>query len=107
MRRQLRTSEASTTRKKTRTSASRIAAFPFSSGTTVLAKAMTVKKPVKPIAPPAAAAGDRVVGERHAEHRPQPFTPPAVRPETICRWKTSTRMTSGMVTMVPAAMMAV
>lgn len=35
------------------------------------------------------------------------LTAPAVRPATILRWKTSTRMTSGMVTMVPAAMMAV
>src|SRR5919205_1165250 len=35
------------------------------------------------------------------------LTAPAVRPATILRWNTSTRMTSGMVTMVPAAMMAV
>ena len=31
----------------------------------------------------------------------------AVRPATILRWKTSTRITSGIVTIVPAAMMAV
>lgn len=35
------------------------------------------------------------------------LTAPAVTPATILRWKTSMRMTSGMVTMVPAAMMAV
>jgi len=32
------------------------------------------------------------------------FTPPAVRPATIRRWKNSTRMSSGMVVMTPAAM---
>src|SRR4051794_35220802 len=37
----------------------------------------------------------------------QPFTPPAVRPDTIRRWKISTRMISGTVTTAPAAMVAV
>ncbi|TDO36407.1 hypothetical protein EV643_120139 [Kribbella sp. VKM Ac-2527] len=31
------------------------------------------------------------------------FTPPAVRPATMRRWKSSTAITSGMVTMTPAA----
>ncbi|SEE97201.1 hypothetical protein SAMN04489740_3430 [Arthrobacter alpinus] len=35
------------------------------------------------------------------------FTAPAVSPATILRWKISTRITSGMVTTVPAAMTAV
>ncbi len=38
---------------------------------------------------------------------PNYFTAPAVSPATILRWNTSTRITSGMVTTVPAAMTAV
>ena len=34
---------------------------------------------------------------------PQPFTAPAVRPETIRRWNTSTRITSGRVITIEAA----
>lgn len=34
------------------------------------------------------------------------FTPPAVSPATIRRWNTSTKITSGMVTIAPAAMIA-
>ena len=34
-----------------------------------------------------------------------PFTAPEVSPATIRRWKTSTRMTTGMVTITEAAMM--
>src|SRR5260221_10330034 len=41
---------------------------------------------------------------RHGLHV-QPFTAPAVRPETILRWNSSTRMTSGTVTITDAAMM--
>lgn len=36
--------------------------------------------------------------------RRQLLTPPAVRPETMRRWKISTMITSGTVTIVPAAM---
>src|SRR5690606_32660858 len=36
----------------------------------------------------------------------QLLTPPAVRPEMIRRWNSSTMMTSGIVTKVPAAMIA-
>jgi len=36
---------------------------------------------------------------------PQPFTAPAVRPETMRRWKISTSPTTGMVTITEAAMM--
>lgn len=38
-------------------------------------------------------------------HGDYPFTPPAVRPATILRWKTSTRTISGRVTTTEAAMM--
>lgn len=41
-----------------------------------------------------------------AEPKAQLFTPPAVRPEMMRRWNSSTMITSGMVTMVPAAIMA-
>src|SRR3954452_14426705 len=37
----------------------------------------------------------------------QPLTAPAVRPATILRWKTSTRITTGIVTTTEAAMIAV
>src|SRR5262245_17345599 len=37
----------------------------------------------------------------------QPFTAPAVRPATMRRWNTSTKMTTGMVTTTEAAMIAV
>src|SRR5436190_19131952 len=40
-------------------------------------------------------------------HGGQPLTPPAVRPATMRRCRIRTRMTSGMVTIVPAAMIAV
>ena len=36
----------------------------------------------------------------------QPFTPPAVSPATMRRWKTSTITTKGTVTNVPAAITA-
>ncbi len=38
---------------------------------------------------------------------PQLLTPPAVRPEMMRRWNSSTMITSGTVTIVPAAMIAV
>ena len=41
-----------------------------------------------------------VIASRHD------FTPPAVRPEMIRRWKINTMITSGIATIVPAAMMA-
>ncbi len=41
-----------------------------------------------------------------AEPKAQLFTPPAVRPEMMRRWNSNTMITSGMVTMVPAAIMA-
>ncbi|GAA5511491.1 hypothetical protein Dcar01_00201 [Deinococcus carri] len=44
------------------------------------------------------------VSELTAHRFFQPLTAPAVRPETMLRWKTSTRMISGMVTITLAAM---
>src|SRR5574340_83367 len=42
----------------------------------------------------------------HVDRPGQLFTPPAVRPDTIRRWNSSTMITSGTVTRVPAAMIA-
>src|SRR4051812_42968761 len=59
---------------------------------------------------PRLGARDEEEGRQRAGHLKQfsdrqPFTPPAVRPETIRRWKISTSTTSGTVTITEAAMM--
>lgn len=53
---------------------------------------------------------DRVAGDVHlatvatGSDSRRYLTPPAVRPEMMRRWKSSTRTTRGITTMVPAAM---
>ena len=103
-------SAASSTTKARSVSAQPRASRPVTSRTAVITKNAAVKNPTNPMNTSSVSRGSRcdsLLITRIPRIWAQPFTPPAVSPATMRRWKTSTSTTSGIVTITPAAMTAV